>query len=357
MKGRDKVVNTNGGTRGGGEILRYWQQNSVSGPSRLDYGLIRQFIMLPFVKILIVILLAVIITMVILRILQVRNPLRGKAITHELEHLDKVKKRDEAILRSNRMMQFVTTIIEGSFLKLDKSYVDYYTYNLTRANIRIPGKYRVMKPQEFNAIVKAYMLCGVLLGLVTALLMSSVLGVFIVILSIFIAITMPMRVVRMMVKAKDGEIVLNFADFYLMIHYTLLASAGTPIAGIMKSYDKTTDSEEMHRFVDVCVHYIDTYGEYEGTRYIAKQYREINEVGKLMRLIRQANEGGDVRTELMGFRQELLDAKRYVLEKRMDKLVMRARLSFNVLLPILAQAVISAMAIYFDDIASATSIF
>lgn len=350
-------MNTNNGTRGGGEILRYWQQNNQGGPSNLDTALIKQFILLPFVKVFIIILLALIITMIIVRLLQVRNPLRGKAITHELDHLDKVKKRDEAILRSNRMIQFFTNIIEGSFLKLDKSYIDYHTYNLTRANIRIPGKYRIMKPQEFNAIVKTYMMIGVAVGLLTSLLVSSVLGVFIVILSIFIAITIPMRVVRGIVKSKDMEIVLNFADFYLMIHYTLLASAGTPIAGIMKSYDKTTDSEEMHRFIDVCIHYIDTYGEYEGTRYIAKQYREINEVGKLMRLIRQANEGGDVRAELMGFRQELLDAKKYVIEKKMDKLVMKAKISFNILIPILVQAVISAMAIYFDDIMAAGAIF
>ena len=55
----------------------------------------------------------------------------------------------------------------------------------------------------------------------------------------------------------------------------------------------------MHRFVDCCIHYIDTYGEYEATKFITRQYREIPQVGKLMRLIRQANEGGDVRAELV----------------------------------------------------------
>lgn len=89
----------------------------------------------------------------------------------------------------------------------------------------------------------------------------------------------------------------------------------------MKSYQKTTDSEEMKHFVDVCVHYIDTYGEYDATRHIAKAYREIPEVAKLMRLIRQANEGGDVKAELIGFRNELLNARRHAIENRMNKLI------------------------------------
>mgnify|MGYP006990184401 FL=1 len=71
-----------------------------------------------------------------------------------------------------------------------------------------------------------------------------------------------------MVAAKDLEIKSNFSDFYLMIHYVLLASASTPLSGIMKSYQKTTTSKEMQRFIDVAVSYIDTHGEYEATNYI-----------------------------------------------------------------------------------------
>ena len=167
--------------------------------------------------------------------------------------------------------------------------------------------------------------------------------------AIVMAANMPMMFVRQTVKAKDDEIRENFSDFYLMIHYVLLAGAKTPLASIMKSYAKTTDSKEMQSMVGVCVHFIDTYGEYEATRYISKAYREIPVMGKLMRLIRQANEGGDVEAELMGFRKELLDEKRYAIEKRMDKLIARARASFNLLMPILFQAVLSAMSIYLSD--------
>ena len=140
-----------------------------------------------------------------------------------------------------------------------------------------------------------------------------------------------------------------------MIHYVLMASSQTPLEGIMKSYQKTTDSEEMKHFVDVCVHYIDTYGEYNATNYIAKAYREIPEVAKLMRLIRQANEGGDIKAELLGFRKELLDAKRYTIEKKMKKLVDMGRAQFNILMPVLIQAVLSAMSIYFEDLGGVTT--
>ena len=68
-----------------------------------------------------------------------------------------------------------------------------------------------------------------------------------------------------------------------------------------------------------------------------------------MRLIRQTNEGGDIEAELMGFRTELLAASRYALEKRMEKLIAKAKASFNLLMPILFQAVLSAMSIYISD--------
>jgi len=343
---------------GGGEILQYWNQNNGNnGPTYLNQELIKQFMMLPVVRVLVIILVLTLAILVVLRLLQVRSPFKGRALTSELDHLSKVKKHDDSIIRANNMINSITKLVEHSPFMLNKSYTEYWSYNLTRANIRIPGGFRLMRPEEFNALIVAGEVIISLFGLIIAVLLSVPFGSMLIILSFVVGSTVPMQVVRGVVKEKDGEIVANFADFYLMIHYVLLASAGTPIEGIMKSYDKTTNSEEMHRFVDVCVHYIDTYGEYEATRYIAKQYREIPEVGKLMRLIRQANEGGDVRAELVGFRNELLAAKKYAIEKRMNKLVMKANASFNILIPILIQAIISAMAIYFDDISSAGTLF
>lgn len=342
---------------GGGEVLDYWGQNNQDGPVYLDTDLIKQFLMLPFVKLIIILLLIGVAMVLILKLLEVRSPFKGKALTLELEQLDRLKRHDASIIRSNNFISNLTKIVQYSPLQLNKSYVDYWTYNLSRADIRIPGGYRVMRPEEFNALITAGEAVGTVLGLFIGIFWNIAFGVIIIILSFVIGSTVPMSIVRATVKEKDNEIIANFADFYLMIHYVLLASSSTPLAGIMKSYDKTTSSQEMHKFVDVCIHYMDTYGEYESTRHIAKQYREIPEVGKLMRLIRQAHEGGDIRAELVGFRDELLAAKKYAIEKRMEKLIMKARASFNLLTPVLIQAIISAMAIYFDDLGAAGSFF
>lgn len=345
-------------TVGGGEILQYiggsdgQKQDFIA----MDNSIIQQFDLLYGAKVLIMVLLVVAALIIIMKIMEVKSPFRGKAITSELENLEKLRKRDEAIIRANKTITTLTNIIENSFLKLDKAFLDYWTYNLERANIRIPGGYRVMKAQELNAVIKATEVVLCALFLFVAIFINLPAGVVLIILVISFASSLPMMYIRGIVKAKDSEIIENFADFYLMLHYVLLASAGTPIAGIMKSFDKTTNSVEMHRFVDVCIHYIDTYGEYDATRHIAKQYREIPEVGKLMRLIRQANEGGDVRAELIGFRNELLAAKKYAIQKRMEKVVMKAKASFNILTPILIQAIISAMAIYIDDLSLAGSL-
>lgn len=335
---------------GGGEILQYVGNGNNNRPSYLDDELIRQFMMLPGVKIVIMLLLLLIGIIVILKILEVRNPFKGKALTNELEHLDRVRKRDESIVRNNRIISTVTKIIENSPFALSRSYVDYWSYNLERANVRIPGGSRVMRPQEFNALIKIVELAVIGLSILITVLISAPVGVMLFVVTVVLASTLPMQTIRQTVKAKDNEIVENFANFYLMLHYVLLASAGTPISGVMKSFDKTTDSEEMHRFIDVCIHYIDTYGEYEATRYISRQYREIPQVGKLMRLIRQANEGGDVRAELIGFRNELLAAQKYAISKREEKIVKTAQASFNILVPILIQAILSAMMIYLEDL-------
>lgn len=347
-------MNTN--NAGGGEILKYYDQGNNKIPSLMDDNLIKQFELIPVAKMAIIALLFVIAVILIIKIFEIRSPFKGKALSSELDHLAKVKKRDADIQRTNALIKKLTTLVEHSPFALNRSYVEYWAYNLTRADIRIPGGFRVMTPVEFNAIVVTFELAFAALGLVIGILLNFFIGLLIVFLSFLIGTIFPMQVVRTMVKEKDQEIIKHFADFYLMIHYVLLSSASTPIEGIMKSFAKTTSSPEMLKFVDVCCHFIDTYGEYEATRYISKQYREVPEIGKLMRLIRQANEGGDIRSELMGFRNELLNAKKYEIEKRMEKLVNKAKRSFYILMPILVQAILSAMSIYMEDIGGAGSL-
>lgn len=342
-------LDTRGGQAGGGNILQYWEQSQQPN-QKLDTNLIRQFLMLPYVKVIIIALLITAMILVIIRLFKVRNPLKGRAVLNELEYLDKVKSRDRNVIIANNFIRVVTRIVEKSPFPINSSVVEYWNYNLVRANIRIPGGSRIMKAEEFHAVIVAVQTFVIGVGCIIAVLFSMPVGTMILLSALFLGNIIPMTYVRQVVKVKDFEIKDNFADFYLMIHYVILAGAGTPLTSIIKSYDKTTSSEEMHRFVDVCIHYMDTYGEYESTRYIASTYREIPEVSKLMRLIRQANEGGEIKAELMGFRNEIMSAKRYAISKRMDKLVTKAQASFNILMIVLVQAVMSAMAIYLEDL-------
>ena len=348
-------LDTSGGTAGGGDVLQYIGENNKGKLEWMNNTFIKQLETMPYLKVAIVVLIAIAVALIIIKLLEIKSPFKGRTIVNELRYLDKVREHDKSILQANNFINSVTKIVEHSPFSLNKTYIDYWTYNLTRANVRIPGGSRIMKPQEFNACIKSAELIFIIIDILIILFFNAPLGTILLFSTILFASTMPMTYIRQLVKTKDSEIIENFADFYLMIHYVLLASAGTPIANIMKSFDKTTSSEEMHRFVDSCVFNIDTYGEYEATRHIASEYREIAQVGKLMRLIRQANEGGDVRSELMGFRQELLNAKKYEMEKRMNKMIMKAQFSFNILVPILIQAVISAMAIYLKDLGIASS--
>lgn len=345
------------GNRGGGEILRYLGEKPRDDWYMLqNQEYMKQLQMIPMVKVIIFLLIAFLGVLIIMQVFQVKSAFKGKAMTHELKYLDNVRKKEQSVLQANQLMSSITKIIEHTPLALGKSYVDYWNYNLTRANIRIPGGSRVMKAQEFNAIIKFVEIVLVAISLILIIFVTPAAGTMLLVMTVFLANQLPMMFVRTQVTVKDGEIVENFADMYLMLHYILLASSGTPIEGVLKSFDKTTTSTEMHRFVDCCVHYIDTYGEYQATRYISREYREIPLVTKLMRLIRQANEGGDIRAELNGFRNELLEAKRYEIEKRMNKLVSKAQKSFTVVLgPILIQAIISAMAIYAADLGLAST--
>lgn len=341
---------------GGGEILEYWGKQQQYQSSWLDNELVKLFHSIPFIKFAIYLAILFIMAVVILRLFNIRTLGKGKGVNSEIENVNAIRKRDEAIVRANKLINWATRVIEASPFALSKSSLEYWQYNLTRAGIKIPGGARIIRAVEFHALIQICTLAALAVSLLILILANVMLGTFLVIAVVFIATVVPLRVVRSMVAAKDLEIKSNFSDFYLMIHYVLLASASTPLSGIMKSYQKTTTSKEMQRFIDVAVSYIDTHGEYEATNYIANDYREVSEIVKLMRLIRQANEGGNVEAELMGFRNELLKAKQYAIQKHMEKIVGRAQRSFNILMIVLFQAVLSAMAIYLPDLGVAGSI-
>lgn len=343
------TTDSHGNKIGGGEILDYIFGNNVEYGGNMDDSLIAQFKFVPIVRIIIIVGIMFLMCYIILRLLNMRSPFKGRGVKAELDHMDAVKKKDAAVIRANNWMNWITNFIEKTPLAMNKTTVEYWQYNLKRANIRIPGGYRVMKAVEFHAIIQFCTLCCCCVALVCAVFANAILGVSMIIASVIFSSFVPMAYVRGVVREKDGEIKENFVNLYLMVHYSLLARANTDLASLMKSYLKTTDSKEMERFVDTCVHYLETYEEDTAATYISKEYREIQEVGKMMRLIRQVNSGGNIEQELIGFRQELITTQKYEMTKAMEKLVSRARMSFNLLMPVLIQAILSAMSIYLSD--------
>lgn len=348
---------TNGGTLGGGEILPFIGQDNHKGTQYIDWDLVKQFASIPLVKVLICFLLVAICAILVMRLFNIKTMRKGKGIMSEIGNVNDIKSRDKFILRSNKWLSRLTKFVQKTPFNAPLSSKEYMQYNIKRADIRVPGGFRHMSAEEFNAIVKLAAMVLIVIGLLAAILVNGVIGIILILATIVLTGILPTQIIRSIVRDKDREIRENFSDFYLMLHYVLIIGGSTPLDKLMKSYAKTTDSAEMIKFVDNCVGHIDTNGEYGATTLIARDYREIAEVGKLMRLIKQMYDGADVKQELIGFREELIKEKKYLIEKHMNKLVKQATASFNILMIILVQAILSAMALYLPDISSISTMF
>lgn len=339
-----------GGTLGGGEILPYIGRDNHKGTQYFDWDLVRTFSSLPLIKVLICLLLIIILVLIILRLFNIKTIFKGKGIMSEIDNMKRLKSRDQFILTCNKWLKRMVNVIKRTPFNVPHSSREYMAYNLKRADVKVPGGFRNISPDEFNAIIKFAAFGGIILGVLAAIFISLFIGVAIIIGVIVLQGTLPNIIIRSIVRERDRDIIEHFADFYLMLHYVLLIGGSTPLDKLMRSYAKTTDSAEMVRFVDNCVGHIDTNGEYNATSLIIKDYREIAEVGKLMRLIKQMYDGADIKQELIGFRDELMKERRYRLEQKVNMLIKKARRSFNVLMIILIQAILSAMALYLPDL-------
>lgn len=322
----------------------------------LDEKLIAQFKALQFLEIVAILLVIGISSYIIIRILKI-PVIRGKGIKSELDNLNKIRSRDAYILKVEEITRKLVGLVEKSVFRIEPNSKEYIQYNLNRANVKVIGGHRNMLAEEYNALLKISTLGIIILGLLVSIIKSASIGFIIIIAGVVIINSLPMMLLRGAVAAKDKEIRDNFLDYYLMLHYVIYNRTNVPLNKIMKSYRRRASSEEMKRYVDNCINYIETYGEYNATNYIAKDYREIPEVGKLMRLIRQSYDGGAVEQDLIGFRSELIKKERYAVEDRKEKNVKKAQMSFNVLMILLIQAILSAMSIYLPDIGIAKSLF
>lgn len=341
-------ISTNGDTLGGGQILQVGSDDWTY--MYFNESAINNFKYFTTVKVAIILMIAITAILLILRILGIRSVFKGKAVSYEVEHINNLRTRDAFVLRTNKMIAWITNLTRKKGVSVDPEQRDYMRYNIERAGLKVPGGFRYYTPDEFNALTKLGFAFFLFIGVLILAFVNMFMGMFVILIASVVFNMLPMLILRSVVAEKDTEIRNNFPDLYLMIHYELMSDSGTPLATTFKSYTRITNSVEMLKFVDDCLNMFDTYGEMGATSHISAQYREVPEITRLMRLIKQQNEGANIKSELVGFREQIIKDKKFRINQKMDKLVTKARMSFNLTTIILVQAILSAMAIYLPDI-------
>lgn len=344
-------------TVGGGEALDFFSKfTNETEWTYMDGELIKHFQNLGLYKLLIVALILTICIILMLKLLGIRTITQDAGVRAEIDNVKTLRKTEKSIIARQKSLNRLKGIVAALGLNPGQVYADYMNYNLKRAGIMAPAGDRALDAFEFNALVKAGIACTTVVCLFVMLFLNLTLGFLLLLLALVMWNTIPNMYVRSLAMEKDIIINNNFFDFYQEIHYILINGGNASISKRIRSYQKgVRNNPEMVRFADTCADYIDIYGEAEGSTYIAKEYREIPDVTKLMRLIKQFNDGGDIKQDLIGFRDKLLLEKQMRMEDEQKKLVTKARLSFNILMIVLVQAILSAMAIYLPDLTNVGS--
>lgn len=344
-------------TVGGGEALDFFSKfTNETEWTYMDGELIKHFQNLGLYKLLIVALILTICIILMLKLLGIRTITQDAGVRAEIDNVKTLRKTEKSIIARQKSLNRLKGIVAALGLNPGQVYADYMNYNLKRAGIMAPAGDRALDAFEFNALVKAGIACTTVVCLFVMLFLNLTLGFLLLLLALVMWNTIPNMYVRSLAMEKDTIIKNNFFDFYQEIHYILINGGNASISKRIRSYQKgVRNNPEMVRFADTCADYIDIYGEAEGSTYIAKEYREIPDVTKLMRLIKQFNDGGDIKQDLIGFRDKLLLEKQMRMEDEQKKLVTKARLSFNILMIVLVQAILSAMAIYLPDLTNVGS--
>ena len=319
---------------------------------RMDTSLINTYKYLPLIKAGACALCIIILGLIVLRMLNIRSLAGLQGMTQNVEYIRLMQQRDRNIIFANRVLKLMSSIGKiplFAYSEYDRSYIQ---YNLRRAGVHAPGGYRDLTAEEFRGITISVIAALDLVFMIVPIFAAVMLPVsilFVVVITVGGGI-LPKLVLRASVSGKDSELKREFPDFYLMMHYVLITGAKTPLDRLMRSYRKITESKEMMHFIDVACDHIDTHGELNAMQRISDDFREVAEVGKMCRLIKQMLEGGDVIQELEGFRNELILNKKFEIEKHGDMLIKKAQRSFSILMLLLVQAVFSAAATYFPDI-------
>lgn len=254
-----------------------------------------------------------------------------------------------------RMRKFLNSMVSlqsRGIFKLDPYKADDLSFNLQRLGWKlrdIPLTAEMYNGLKIFASIITIILSA-LISLVTfnpmGLLIGGILVIAIGSLDTFIA---------MRVHQLDEEISKNFLELYLILYHTMVADGGATLASLLRVYLATAEGE-MAIVTEKIIYSMETYGEALGCDKLTNAFRH-EYVTRLMRLIKGYVQGADVRDDLRGFRALLIENREREIEHESEKLQRKARMSFYILMPVLVQAIISAMAIYFGDIASVGNLF
>lgn len=252
-----------------------------------------------------------------------------------------------------RMRKFLNTMISlqnRGIFKLDPYKADDLSFNLSRLGWELRGI--PLTAEMYNGL-KLFASIIILLASIVGSLVTwnPAVGIIGLILMLFVGSIDTF--IAMRVKQLDEEISANFLELYLILYHTMVADGGASLASLLRVYLVTAEGE-MKVVTEKIIYSLDTYGEALGCDKLTNAFRH-EYVTRLMRLIKGYVQGADVRDDLKGFRVLLIENREREIERESERLQMKARMSFYILMPVLVQAIISAMAIYFGDISQVGS--
>lgn len=338
-----EVIDSTNKEYGFGDAKNYFNIFKVPDWSRMDTRLMLLYQLIPLFTLIIITLILIVLVLRILRVYGINSGIRQKAIEAELENFKWLQKRDKKIIRMNKLSLRMQRFVSSVGLNLSNSQKGFLEYNLARAKVKGLAGITNMTPEEYNAVIKVSQLCCALLGLLIAMLFSAPVGFGIMLIGCVLIGKVPIMIIRYDVRKTDEAIKLGFFGLYGEIHYTLLQNSDSSLKRIIRQYAKMDMPEAMKDFANDIADEFELYGDVGGARHIAQKYKEINEVSKLMRLIQQYSEGGEVNSDLIGFRQTLLVQRQLRAEKQSEKVVNTCRRAMIIIYIVLAQVAISTM--------------
>lgn len=338
---------SDGGYVGGGEVLNLFGKTEVIyGISKTAYN-IRLNTPKAMVTLTVLFVLAMIYGLV--TVFGIFNSATLANLSYNLSLSLSVDKKQ---WRMRKFLNAMVSLQSRGIFKLDPYKADDLSFNLQRLGWKLRDI--PLTAEMYNGLKVFSSICCAVLGILAAILTLNPIALLVAVVGIVLISSMDVFI-AMRVHQLDEEISKNFLELYLILYHTMVADGGASLSSLLRVYLSTADGE-MALVTEKIIYSLETYGEALGCDKLTNAFRH-EYVTRLMRLIKGYVQGADVRDDLKGFRALLIENREREIMHESEKLQMKARASFYILMPVLVQAIISAMAIYFGDIASVGNLF